>query len=98
MILTTNWGDLFELSYENLKASSAVVIPGRSSEYLHRATPRLPVRFRKDVARTFAELKANLRVLKLHGDFFLRQAEGNSSARMRILDMSSRAKWLYRPF
>lgn len=89
-ILTTNWDDALERAFE---------ARGPHLRYAHA----LPVRFRRDARRFYAEVKAGIRpgpLLKLHGDLGARSDEfvlGHGDYRRlmtRDVELRSLIRWL----
>ncbi len=62
VVITTNWDELLEAGFQLLRyCDDQITCPGRTVEYIHgRQGETLPVRYRKDVAQLYAEIKAGL--------------------------------------
>ena len=69
VVITTNWDELLEAGFRSLRyCEDQITCPGRTVEYIHgRQGEALPVRFRKDVAQLYAEIKSGLQPAR-YGD------------------------------
>lgn len=72
LVCTTNWDLALEAAYAHLRDTGGdVARPHATARFLHSAARQMPVYYRKDIRRLFAELRAGRtrpRLFKMHGD------------------------------